>query len=404
MSDTHQTRRVAHPTLTLSAARTLGLAGAGLSLIAACYGLARFAYGLFLPAFRDTFALDAAQAGLIAAASYAAYCVGTVAASVATPRFGARAVAVAAGSLATAGTALIALSPTSLVLTVGVAVAGASTGLASPPLAHAIATRVAPSHRDRVQTIVNAGTGLGVAISGPIALLAEEHWRAAWLTFAAVSATVTVWVWFRVPDDVENPPTAATRTGHDRARHTGLPPGARRLFGAATIVGAATAATWTFGQELLETVGGHSHTLATIAWIALGACGLLGAASGELVRRAGLRRAWAVSMPAMCGATALLAAIPRQPAVAVAASAVFGAVYIALTGILLIWSTHVYPGTPAVGVGLTFLLIAVGQAAAAPLLGFVADRTSLTVSFWISAGLALGAGALLPPGRPRTTA
>ncbi|MFC9518388.1 MFS transporter [Nocardiaceae bacterium NPDC056970] len=403
MSDTDRTRRTVHPTLTPSAARTLGLAGAGLSLIAACYGLARFAYGLFVPAFRDTFALDAAQVGLIAATSYVAYCVGAVAASAATPRFGARAVAVAAGSLATAGTALIALSPTSLVLTVGVSVAGASTGLASPPLAHAIATRVAPSHRDRVQTIVNAGTGLGVAISGPVALLAEEHWRAAWLTFAAVSATVTVWVWFRVPDDAGNPPTAATRTGHEGARHAGLPPGAHRLFGAATIVGAATAATWTFGQELLETVGGHSHTLATTAWIALGTCGLLGAASGELVRRAGLRRAWTMSTTATCAATAALAADPQQATVAVGASAVFGAVYIALTGILLIWSTHVYPDTPAIGVGLTFLLIAVGQSAATPLVGFVADRTDITTSFWLSAGLALGASALLPPPRPSTT-
>ena len=45
---------------------TVALTAAGASLIAACYGLARFAYGLFLPAFREAFALDAATAGLIA--------------------------------------------------------------------------------------------------------------------------------------------------------------------------------------------------------------------------------------------------------------------------------------------------------------------------------------------------
>ena len=40
----------------------LRLAAAGLSLIAVCYGLARFAYGLFLPVLTEEFGLDAAAA------------------------------------------------------------------------------------------------------------------------------------------------------------------------------------------------------------------------------------------------------------------------------------------------------------------------------------------------------
>ncbi len=123
------------------------------------------------------------------------------------------------------------------------------------------------------------------------------------------------------------------------------------MLGAAAVVGAATAAVWTFGQELLVTVGGHDRTLATTAWIVLGVSGLLGAVSGELVRRVGLQRAWTMSTAAVCAATALLAAASRQPAVAVAASALFGAVYIAVTGVLLVWSTRVYPTHPATGVG-----------------------------------------------------
>ncbi len=99
----------------------------------------------------------------------------------------------------------------------------------------------------------------------------------------------------------------------------------------------------------------------------------------------------------------LLAAASRQPAVAVAASALFGAVYIAVTGVLLVWSTRVYPTQPATGVGLAFLLVAVGQAAAAPVLGFVADRAGLTTSFWMSAGVALAAVAVTPPARFRRT-
>ena len=339
---------------------------------------------------------------LVAAAGVAIVVVGVVAATTGTPRLGARAVAVAAGSLATAGTALIAVAPNAVVLAAGVTIAGVGTGVASPPLGHAIALRVVPRHRDRIQTIVNAGTGLGVAISGPVALLAEDRWRAAWLAFAAVAAAVTVWVRIHVPSAVGDAPGPAG-TDEPTTRHAVFPSGALRMLAAAAVVGAATAAVWTFGHELLVTVGGHDRTLATTSWIVLGVSGLLGAVSGELVRRVGLQRAWTMSTAAVCAATALLAAASRQPAVAVAASALFGAVYIAVTGVLLVWSTRVYPTHPATGVGLAFLLVAVGQAAAAPVLGFVADRAGLTTSFWMSAGVALAAVAVTPPARFRRT-
>ncbi len=46
---------------TLSPTRTIGLAGRDCPLIAVCYGLARFAYGLFVPEFRESFTLTAAR-------------------------------------------------------------------------------------------------------------------------------------------------------------------------------------------------------------------------------------------------------------------------------------------------------------------------------------------------------
>lgn len=183
----------------LSRREVLWLTGAGLSLIAACYGLARFAYGLFVPVFRTEFGLDAATVGAIAAGSYASYCVAIVVSTVLTPRFGGRAVAVAAGGIATAGTLMIAAAPNMIVLAAGVLIAGSSTGVASPPLAHAVAHSVAVVRRNRAQTIINAGTGLGVAIAGPIALLTQQQWRTAWLVFAILCALVTMWAAVAVP-------------------------------------------------------------------------------------------------------------------------------------------------------------------------------------------------------------
>jgi uncharacterized MFS-type transporter YbfB len=58
-----------------------------MSLIAVTYGLARFAYGLFVPELRTEFGLDGATAGAIAASSYVAYCVAIAAATLLTARW-----------------------------------------------------------------------------------------------------------------------------------------------------------------------------------------------------------------------------------------------------------------------------------------------------------------------------
>ncbi|HET6736824.1 YbfB/YjiJ family MFS transporter [Mycobacterium sp.] len=61
--------------------RDVRLAAAGLWLIAVCYGLARFAYGLFLPVLTEEFGLDGTVAGAIASSSYIGYCVAIVVAT-----------------------------------------------------------------------------------------------------------------------------------------------------------------------------------------------------------------------------------------------------------------------------------------------------------------------------------
>ena len=50
----------------------------GLAMIAVTYGLARFAYGLFLPDMREAFDLPSALLGTIGALSYVGYCAAIV--------------------------------------------------------------------------------------------------------------------------------------------------------------------------------------------------------------------------------------------------------------------------------------------------------------------------------------
>lgn len=375
---------------------------AGAALIAACYGLARFAYGLFVPTFREEFGLGAALAGALASGSYASYCVAIIISTLLTPRFGGRAIAVAAGATATLGTATIALAPNTVTLAVGVIVAGASTGIASPPLAHAVAHTVETVRQSRVQTVVNAGTGLGVAISGPVALLTHEHWRAAWIAFAALSAAITIWAAFTVP-------RTTGATGGTHAAGAGLlprpllPPGALRLISAALLLGASSAAIWTFGRDLLVSEGRLSDTASTICWILLGALGIIGAAVGDFQRALGLTKAWVVTVTVLAVSTGLVAIAPGSIVASALSLAVFGATYIAASGLLLLWGTRVYADHPAAGVGLAFLVLAVGQTLAAPALGGISDLVGQRAAFILAAAVGLVGALTCAPRRELPT-
>lgn len=408
-------------TAPLSPRQTTHLAASGLVLIAVAYGLARFAYGLFVPAFRAEFDLDPGIVGMIGSASYVAYCLAIYPAMMLTPRWGSRTMAITTGVLATAGTALVGLAPHAAVLAVGVVLAGMSTGLASPPLAHAVSARVAEPRRDRVQTVINAGTGLGVAVSGPVALVTLAHWRSAWLIFAAVALLATLWAARSVPHarrvscpgEVGQGASRSSEARSSEARQgterpgTGerlrsllpdplLPDGALRLHATAVLMGAATAAVWVFGQDILTGSGGQSQFTATVAWSGLGLCGLLGAAVGDIAHRVGMRVAWGGSAALIALATAVIGLLPGQVGLTAVASGAFGAVYIAMSGLILISAAATYYEQPAAGVGVAFLMLALGQSIGGSLVGGLLEGLGAAPAFTAAAGVALISAVLAP--------
>ncbi|KUI20677.1 arabinose ABC transporter permease [Mycobacterium lehmannii] len=363
------------------------LVGAGTALIACCYGFGRFSYGLFGPVFGETFHLSPTIAGVIGAGSYIGYCAAITASLLLTDRIGPRRVAVAAGVVATLGISIIALAPSAWVLAVGVLVAGCSTGIVSPPLAAAVAQHVPPNTAERAQTVVNGGTGIGVVLSAPIALLLLSQWRAAWVVYALVSAAVTVWVFLAVP---ANSQRAAKRV--DPLWRTGT----FGLLLASLLTGVGSVAVWTFGRDLIATVGGADATRSSLLWIVIGAAGIAGALAGDVVRRIGLQWAWVCATVAMASATALLAAAPWNLGVMIAAATLFGGAYIALTGLALLWSARLYPDSTSSGVGLSFFTLAAGQALGAPVAGALIDLAGGRAAFLAIAAVGLCALAVRP--------
>jgi predicted MFS family arabinose efflux permease len=169
------------------------------------------------------------------------------------------------------------------------------------------------------------------------------------------------------------------------------------LLVASAAMGLASIAVWTFGQQLVSAENATSWA-APATWTVIGAAGIVGAFSGPLVASLGVARAWTVLMVVLALGVAGLALGAGRVAVALPAGAVFGASYIALTGVVLVWATRLYPHRASFGVGLAFFMIAVGQAIGAPLVGLLADGTSVAATFYACAAVAL-AGSLLTLGR-----
>jgi len=368
-------------------------------MIAVTYGLARFAYGLFLPEMRESLDLSETVLGLISAGSYAGYCFAILVALAFTSRTGPRFMAVAAGAVAVVGMATVAGAPTAWVLALGVLVAGSSSGLASPPMGEAVATSIRAESQDRANALINSGTSIGVALSGPAALLVTEQWRIAWAAFALVGGAGVVWNAIAMPrkpmgdDGPEGP--AGTNVPRLSVRYL-VKPKSVRLFAAATGVGFASAAYWTFSRDLVVRFGDLSVTGSTLFWMVIGVSGLAGGLAGDLVPRFGLARAFRVSVLSMAAAIGLLAAAPGVLLPTYSSAALFGSTYIMLTGIILVWSVAVFRERPSAGLGAAFLLIAVGQVLGAPIAGAVAGAAGLIVTFWAFAGIAVLAALISP--------
>lgn len=166
---------------------------------ASALGLARFAYGLILPAMRSELGWSLAQAGALTTANAVGYLLGAVVAAPAARRLS-LAVTFRLGMVVTAA-ALAATAATSsypvLLLT------RAAAGLAGTLVfitGGVIASHTAASTRSAAPlTIYYSGAGLGIALSGAaIPALLGQHpgrWPLAWAGLAAAAALAAIFSW-----------------------------------------------------------------------------------------------------------------------------------------------------------------------------------------------------------------
>jgi len=318
---------------------SLRIATAGIGVVGVTFGMARYGYGLLLPDIRRAYGLGPAALGLIGTGSYVGYLLATAATGALAHRAGPRATAVASGLLAAAGMAIAGLAQAPGLFAAGILLAGTSAALSFAPIADAAAP-LPERARARVLAAANCGTGYGVALAAPIAMVCGANWRAAWLAFAFVALLAAAWAARALPRRA-----AATAAPPSRR---GMPASAAPLLTGAVLIGLGSSAYWTFAVAHLHDAGLAPAT--TQAFLAVvGIAGMLGTATGELIRKLGTTKAFALLASTEAAGIALLAVAPARPAAAFTSAVLFGAAYTAAVGVQSIAATQLFADRPSRG-------------------------------------------------------
>jgi predicted MFS family arabinose efflux permease len=359
-------------------------ATAGAALIAMSYGLARFAFGLYVPAIRVDLDLSPEIIGRIGAMPYVSFCLASVFAAAVVDRLGARGAALTACLFGLIGLFVMSQAQNAWVLAAGVFACGICTGLMMPALAGGMQAMVRPAVHGRVGAIMNAGTSLGVVVSVPTALWLASQWRDSYIGFALVALFCALLAWWFLPSSagVEHVEagSGSVSTGRKALRRLAL-----FAFG----MGLTSSAFWVFAPDLIETVGGLPSSASAWLWLALGLAGLAGGAASDLADRIGIALTQGLALGAMSASLLAVALWPGSLFVALASAAVFGTVYMMLTGIHLVTGVRLLHNHPSLGPVVPFLAIALGQAAGSPLVGALETRLGYVDAFSVIAALGI---------------
>lgn len=232
-----------------------GFAVFGAALVAISYGLARFAFGLFVPQIRDELSLTPDAIGIIGALPLVSFLLSTAVAPYATDRLGARYAAVLSGLFGVGGLALISQAQDATLLSVGVFACGICTGLMMPALTAGMQALVRRSLHARVSSVMNAGTSIGVIVAVPTVLFMADAWRLAYLSFAVLTVIGVCATWLYLPSVSRITPSNAA----DPPPLHELPWSRLiRLSLFAYAMGFISAAYWIFAPDLVVTLGGLS--------------------------------------------------------------------------------------------------------------------------------------------------
>lgn len=373
---------------------------------AVALGLARFAYGLLLPAMRADLSWSFAQAGTMNTANAVGYLLGAIVATPVARRAGAREAFF--GSLAITAAALLASAVSGvfavlLALRLVAGVAGAVTFIVGATLVAGVAGEGSLRRTAMVLGVYVAGGGLGVAVSGLIvpALLeatGDDGWRWGWIALAGLAAVATLAALpagRRAPHPTRQPSGAAARW---RARPVAVTMVAYGLFGAGYI------AYVTFVVAFLKAQGAGPAQVSGF-WVTLGLAGIAsafiwGPVLGRFAGGAGIGLATGV-----VALGALLPLLSASTPMFFASAALFGGSFLSVPTAVTAFVRRAHaPHQWTIAIAALTVAFALGQCAGPVLAGVLSDGPSgLRAGLGASVAI-LAAGALLAFAQPHRTA
>lgn len=349
-------------------ATTYAIAGAG--LIAMSYGLARFAFGLYVPAIRGELGITPDVMGVVGSMAFVSFSLASLFAAGVSDHLGARTTAILACLFGAGGLLTISTASGAWWLGAGVFACGICTGLMMPALAAGLQAAVRPFLHGRVSAVMNAGTSIGVVVSVPTVVLLIDRWREAYLGFAVLALLCALTAWRLVP------PVSRVYRGHG----TSVSSSVDRLYRVQRLavfglgMGLVSSAYWVFAPDLIVDAGGLESSTTGWLWLVLGLTGLGGAIATDLADRFGVALVQGLAFTAMSLSLLILALAPGTLGTALLSAALFGLVYMTLTGIHLMTGVRLLVDHPSLGAVIPFLAIAIGQAVGSSITGVLAGR------------------------------
>ncbi|WP_146873110.1 MFS transporter [Halovibrio variabilis] len=364
----------------MKALSNMGFAFFGAALVAISYGLARFAFGLFVPAIIAELALTPYVIGIIGALPFISFVLATLVAPKAADRLGARNLAVLSGCFGVGGLALISQSSDALSLGAGVFICGICTGLMMPALTAAMQALVSRSMHGRVSSIMNAGTSIGIIVAVPTVVFLSDAWRLTYTMFAVLTGMGVIAAWYFIPSVSRVvPANAATPPPITRLQWSRL----IRLSLFAFAMGFVSAPYWLFAPDLVVSLGGLPSAYTGWLWFAVGIAGLGGAVVSDLADRNNPPITQALMLMMLSSSLVLLAASPGQLVLAMFSALVFGLAYMSLTGLYLMTGIRLLPGRLSMGPVVPFMACALGQAVGSPVIGTLVVKFGYADAFAI---------------------
>ncbi|MBV5279209.1 MAG: YbfB/YjiJ family MFS transporter [Campylobacteraceae bacterium] len=172
---------------------------AGIFIVFACLGLARFSFGMILPNMQSELSMNTTQAGIVGSANFIGYFIGLFAVANFYTKFGVAKLISRALWTQAASMLLMSLSPHYLWAATTYIITGFFGALANIAVMTYIAQVVPPSIKGKATGFVVAGIGLGIMVSGALVPLIELtfpfSWRLSWSLFALFIATVSIFTY-----------------------------------------------------------------------------------------------------------------------------------------------------------------------------------------------------------------